>query len=191
VPTDKDISSIIHLPRGISNSKPLPLELWDYEDLFLQKINRLPGQGPNGDCHNWIGRKARDGYGSYRFKDFNICAPRAAFMFAYGVDPFPFYILHSCDNPPCCNEEHLNPGDGQANADDRVRRKRGAAGEKHGMAELNSESVFYARQLRFIEKKTYRAISKILLVDPMTIYYACSGKTWKDVGWPEGHPLHR
>lgn len=40
---------------------------------------------------------------------------------------------HHCDNPPCCNGEHLYEGTHQQNMDDAKRRKRMASGDRQGL----------------------------------------------------------
>jgi hypothetical protein len=50
-------------------------------------------------------------------------------------------VLHSCDNPPCCNPAHLFVGDELLNAQDRNAKKRHAHGEKHPRAKLTEEDV--------------------------------------------------
>lgn len=39
------------------------------------------------------------------------------------------FLLHSCDNPPCCNIDHLRPGTDAENRQDMARRERGNKGE--------------------------------------------------------------
>jgi hypothetical protein len=43
------------------------------------------------------------------------------------------HILHTCDNPPCCNPAHLYVGDPIRNVEDRVARGRSARGEQAGL----------------------------------------------------------
>ncbi len=50
-----------------------------------------------------------------------IIASRAAWAVAHGEMPPPeVFILHHCDNPPCCNPLHLYPGDQVDNMRDRI-----------------------------------------------------------------------
>jgi hypothetical protein len=52
-------------------------------------------------------------------------------------------IIHSCDNPPCCNPAHLRPGSAQDNATDREAHGRGVKsfGARNGNGKLTDEQV--------------------------------------------------
>lgn len=41
-------------------------------------------------------------------------------------------IMHSCDNPSCCNPRHLSKGTNKDNSDDKVKKGRQASGNKNG-----------------------------------------------------------
>ena len=51
-------------------------------------------------------------------------AHRMAYEVAKGDIPEGMHILHSCDNPKCCNPAHLRPGTHQENMDDMQARGR-------------------------------------------------------------------
>jgi len=78
---------------------------------------------PNG-CIEWINSVDRWGYGRIRFGGKTVGTHRAAYVLAYGPIPEGLLVRHSCDNPPCCNPEHLLLGTVQDNVDDRVARNR-------------------------------------------------------------------
>lgn len=87
---------------------------------FWSKVNTEPGQGPQGECWEFIGsRTGRPGkqYGqlSYRMQDGSkrpIRAHVAAWTIVYGHGPVPkgWHVCHKCNNPPCVREKHLFPG---------------------------------------------------------------------------------
>jgi DNA-directed RNA polymerase specialized sigma24 family protein len=54
------------------------------------------------------------------------------------VGPIPAgrLVLHSCDNPPCVNPEHLRAGTQRDNRRDAVIRRRTARGERNAAAKL-------------------------------------------------------
>lgn len=66
---------------------------------------------------------------------------RAAWIIANGNIPAGLSVLHKCDNPPCCNPDHLFLGDHQINADDMVAKGRSARGEKSHHAKLKPTTV--------------------------------------------------
>lgn len=88
-------------------------------------------------CWEWKGnRYTKPGFDYGRL--FGEKAHRLAYELHTGQSPEGMFVLHSCDNPPCCNPAHLHlgtPGDNM-----REKRERGRAGkcwgEKHGMAVL-------------------------------------------------------
>ena len=95
-------------------------------DRFHPRVDKTPGYGPNGDCWEWTGGKHKFGYGMVWVNEFqkSVCAHKIAYLLAYGsLDPL-LWVLHSCDNPACCNPSHLRQGTYQENIDDRTQRGR-------------------------------------------------------------------
>jgi hypothetical protein len=92
------------------------------------------------ECWEWKGTRFKKGgeggYGRYRGV---WRAHRVAFELAYGrTPPDDVLVLHSCDNPPCCNPRHLHLGTQGQNMSEKRRRGRAGKcwGEQHGMAVL-------------------------------------------------------
>jgi len=106
------------------------------QKVFWALVDR---RGPD-ECWEWKGtRWSNGGYG--RFRSY-WKAHRVAFEYAHGTTPPDNQkVLHSCDNPPCCNPRHLHLGTDGKNM--REKRERGRAGkcwgEQHGMAVLTDE----------------------------------------------------
>lgn len=73
-----------------------------------------------GDCWEWKGRKDEGGYGiSIGKNPPERRAHRLAAYFMYGPIPDGCLVCHHCDNPPCCNPDHLflgTHGDNQRDA---------------------------------------------------------------------------
>jgi hypothetical protein len=66
-----------------------------------------------GECWPWKHAKSAQGYGRVRINGKLECAHRVAFSLAKGdelVHGAKCIVLHSCDNPACCNPEHLRLG---------------------------------------------------------------------------------
>jgi hypothetical protein len=61
-------------------------------------------------CMRWNGATNNKGYGfivSMLPKKHILLTHRVAYEQAYGPISEGFCVLHKCDNPPCCNPEHL------------------------------------------------------------------------------------
>jgi HNH endonuclease len=102
---------------------------------FWAKIDR------SGDCWVWTAATGNQGYGQFVVNHRKIRAHRIAFELAYGPIPTGLLVLHRCDNPPCCNPDHLFLGTQADNVDDMVEKRRHgthvhperrATGSRHG-----------------------------------------------------------
>lgn len=88
---------------------------------FWAKVDKTPGQGPNGDCWEYTGSRDTRGYANIGYCHGNIKRPvkgsRVAFLLTHGRWPFP-QACHSCDNPPCCRPDHIWEGTAKDNMRD-------------------------------------------------------------------------
>lgn len=79
------------------------------------------------ECVSSIRNMQRGGYGSIHVggrAGKRERAHRVAYMLTYGPIPDGQLVLHSCDNPPCCNPAHLFLGDHSDNARDMAQKRR-------------------------------------------------------------------
>ena len=86
--------------------------------------------------------------------------PTSAFESSYSIVPEGLFVCHSCDNPPCCNPEHLFLGTCPDNNADMREKKRHAFGEKHGGARLTNSDVRKIKSL-FSENVSVDLIHKM------------------------------
>ena len=88
---------------------------------FWSKVSR----GADDECWLWTRGLLSNGYGHFRWSpDLTIGSHRAAWWLTTGQDPRPLHVLHSCDEPRCCNPAHLRLGVNQDNVDDKMKRGR-------------------------------------------------------------------
>lgn len=80
---------------------------------------------------------------------------RVMYMKRFGKIDSSVLLRHKCDNPKCCNPEHLEEGSHTDNVRDRVERNRSAKGESNGRTKLTED------QARFIKYDTTNSISKL------------------------------
>ncbi len=95
------------------------------------------------DCWLWLGSKSgRDDRGYIGVDGRNKLAHRVAWEVTYGSIPDELNVLHSCDNPPCCNPNHLFLGTQKDNMIDAVAKGRiDRSGEKNPRAGLTEVDV--------------------------------------------------
>lgn len=128
-----------------------------------------------GDCWEWKGAK-RNGYGALTYRQKGYVATRFVFEVKRGRKPEGM-LLHSCDNPPCVNPDHLREGTALDNSRDAVNRERIPKGEERYNAILNEEAV---KCLLFLRSKgySYGRLSKAYGLSRWTIRSATSGAAW-------------
>lgn len=61
-------------------------------------------------CIEWVGHKHCQGYGRLMHQGKMWLAHRLVYTLLLGDIPQGLELLHSCDNPACCNVNHLRPG---------------------------------------------------------------------------------
>jgi hypothetical protein len=101
-------------------------------------------------CLEWSGYRDPGGYGQIGSGEGRrlVSTHVAAWIVACGPVPDGLWVLHRCDNPPCCNVAHLFLGTPQDNIDDmhakgRARKAQGIAASH---ARLTAEQVAEIRR---------------------------------------------
>lgn len=78
-----------------------------------------------GFTHKTYVGKTDRGYGGMSYRGKNWRAHRLSYFLHYGsIDP-KLDVMHSCDNPPCLNPEHLSLGTRKQNIQDAIKKRRG------------------------------------------------------------------
>jgi hypothetical protein len=80
---------------------------------------------PKTDCVLWTGHRDPGGYGRMNLPGTTRGAHRVAWEVAHGPIPEGMLVLHTCDNPRCCNPAHLKLGTHAENMRDKAERRRG------------------------------------------------------------------
>lgn len=86
------------------------------DERFWKKVDCSGGADA---CWPWTKSLNRKGYGYFDRRGKRYAAHRVAF----GVTRL--WVLHRCDNPPCCNPRHLFEGTAYDNAHDMIDKGRG------------------------------------------------------------------
>ena len=111
-------------------------------DDFWQRVRR----GSDDVCWPWTGGLS-GGYGVISFQGRRLKAHQLAWELARGPRD-GLDVLHSCDNPPCCNPAHLFLGTRRDNNEDKTRkgRQHHPRGTLHGRAKLDDSKVRALRE---------------------------------------------
>lgn len=89
----------------------------------MKRLSSRIVEQSNG-CKEWVGSKDAKGYGYVRFEGKTQRAHRVAWTSANGAIPDKLHVLHQCDNPSCCNPEHLFLGTNANNVADKMAKGR-------------------------------------------------------------------
>lgn len=95
-------------------------------DRFWSKVER---GGPD-ECWPWLAARSRAGYGMFSGDDRRTTsAQRMAWALSRGglEPPAGRVVMHTCDNPPCCNPGHLVLGTHGDNMADKIAKGRAGA----------------------------------------------------------------
>lgn len=125
-------------------------------------------QRGSDECWPWIGGKDSRGYGGIWRNQHRVQAHRVSWEIANGRPPRDgMVIMHSCDNPPCCNPAHLSEGTRRDNGADMVRKGRNDSrkGVLHHRTHLTENDVREIRSLhaRGVRRKTIASDYRISL----------------------------
>ena len=72
------------------------------------------------ECWPWMGGTQGGGYGQFSMGAEQTTAHRVAYILCIGPVPLRHVVMHTCDNPPCCNPAHLEHGRNADNCMDAV-----------------------------------------------------------------------
>ena len=128
-------------------------------------------------CHNWTG--ARIGpYGAFnRYAFGDQYAHRIAYILANGPIADNMCVCHRCDNPLCCNVDHLFLGTQQDNVSDKTTKGRQAKGSRNSGAKLTEESALAI----FSSKLLVRETAKLFGVSYGLVVEIRAKKLWKHI----------
>lgn len=148
------------------------------EERFWSKVDiRSPFE-----CWPWLAavRRKDEGYGAFWLNGRHQPASRIAYSLAFKDVPVGLHVCHHCDNPSCCNPEHLFLGTNADNAHDRDSKGRTATGDKNRTTAWNfhEKDVILIRNLVKNKELKQREIAKMFNVSPSVINNLIKGRTY-------------
>jgi hypothetical protein len=131
-------------------------------------------------CLEWSGSRTPEGYGRISVQG----APELTHRVAWALANRPLtdneWVLHRCDNPPCCRLDHLFLGDNAVNQADSVKKGRNAVGERNGASKLTWKTVREIRSRYQPYRVSKRQLAEEYGVSLFVIACVLKGSTWKE-----------
>ena len=129
-------------------------------DRFWDKVDKT------GDCWEWTActRSEKSPYGVFWFEGKNVAAHRFAWEQVNGPVPSGLFVIHSCDNPPCVNINHLSLGTPRQNMVDTAKRARRKSKLRHLIPDIHAmkRKGWKVRQIARYFSVDHSGVSRIL-----------------------------
>lgn len=135
-------------------------------------------------CWEWQAHRNNLGYGMFGIGQKVWLAHRVAWLAVGGELPPGAVLLHSCDNPACCNPHHLSVGTQTDNMRDCIAKGRGwpvkryQRGESNCRSKLTESDVSEIRRICAEGKTSHSELAERFGVSRSLIGFIVSGKVW-------------
>lgn len=152
----------------------------------------LVQKGNFDECWEWLGCKNKFGYGNMVCSQIQYSAHRLIYALSF-PNTISFkapknkflkeFVLHKCDNPSCCNPNHLFLGNYDDNNKDAKAKGRSNSpkGSDHKKAKLTQEQAEQARLFNG-HGWTYTEIGKMFNIHANNISKVCKYRSYVERG---------
>lgn len=147
---------------------------------LYERLDEICVPGEPGHCWEYPGARDPDGYGVVSAqsdgsgrKQKQLRVARVAYERRHGPVPPGKLVMHTCDNPPCWNPDHLKVGSVLENNEDKARKLRASS-------KLTADQV---RQIRNLLDygMPYAEIGRRFGVSDVAVWNIRHRRTWKHV----------
>lgn len=152
---------------------PPPPHFLMLPDRFWSKVKKTD------TCWFWIGAKATNGYGRFKFAGRCVSPHRISYESVHG--PTSLNVCHKCDTPSCVRPDHLFAGTQSANMKDAMAKgraqppsPRAAFGTQNRQSTLSAGRVAELRK-RVQEGESVYAVAKHMKLDKSYAYKVVKG----------------
>lgn len=141
--------------------------------------NKIIITADDNQCWLWIASSHKQGYGWFGTE----LAHRIAWSYPDYLIPDGLCILHSCDNPKCCNPKHLFLGTQLENIQDKVNKNRQSkiSGEKHHSCRISDKQIEEIRERYAKGGVLYKTIAQDMGIAIGTVGRFVTGKHTKRI----------
>lgn len=149
------------------------------------------------ECWPWKASVNPYGYGRFKIASYETTtASRVALIASTRQEPDGMQVLHRCDNPRCCNPNHLYFGTHEQNMRDKIERNRCRSGDQRGAK--NGAAKLDDAQLALVVRRLQSGWSNTSIAEDLPIGHAMVSKIrlghlWREqtaaLGYePKPHP---
>lgn len=171
------------------NNKKIKLKCTKQDiNRFWSKVSKFKTKK---GCLEWLESTSTDGYGKFKLDHHTLRSHRLAYVLSNKEQiPDDMWVLHTCDNPLCCNPDHLWLGDNSDNQQDMVKKgrynsksdyKKIMRGVKNGKSKLTNKDVHEIRKMYKDKNIPLKRISGKFNVSQQTVVDVATGKTWTHI----------
>lgn len=131
-------------------------------------------------CWEWEKHITKSGYGTISINGKSTRAHRASYEAFVGKIPDGLVVCHKCDNPRCCNPDHLFVGTFLDNTIDHLLKGRKPVGAKTGRAILSEGDALKIIEL-FATGMTIKQVAEVTGFNYSTVQHVRNGDTWSHI----------